>query len=229
MRHELNTKRRLSECIRALFPMLFFFVLYMVAFEFVEHRIPEHGFNIIHAGLDDKIPFVEAFIVPYLLWFPYVACNIILLALTDRKAYTKMSWVLMIGMTLFIVVSVVYPNELRLRPAGFDHDDIFTRLILNLYRTDTPTNVAPSIHIYNSLAIAAGVLEWSSHRKSLRAGIYAAASCIIALAIVLSTMFIKQHSVIDVLAAAVLFAVTYYVCSAFCLRRDAVSGRRVNA
>ena len=62
----------------------------------------------------------------------------------------------MIGMTLFIVVSVVYPNELRLRPAGFDHDDIFTRLIINLYRTDNPTNVAPSIHVYNSLAIAGG-------------------------------------------------------------------------
>ena len=229
MRIKANIKKTISDGIRTIIPMLLFFVFYMVAFELLEHRTPKGGFHIIHLAIDDMIPYVEAFIIPYLMWFPFVAINIVFLAFCDKKAYTRMSWVLMAGMTVFIVFSAVYPNALNLRPAGFDHDNIFTRLILNLYSTDTPTNVAPSIHVFNSLAIAAGVVEWAGHRKTNGARVYAAVSCVIAILIVLSTMFIKQHSVVDVTSAVFFFAFSYYMCGVIIMRKEAVSSRRVRA
>ena len=47
-------------------------IIYMIWFAFLEKTviIPEY---IIHSGLDDLIPFIEIFVIPYLLWFVYVA------------------------------------------------------------------------------------------------------------------------------------------------------------
>lgn len=98
------------------------------------------------------------------------------------------------------------PNGQHLRPAVMPRDNIFTRMVAALYRTDTPTNLWPSIHVYNSLAhtlplSAANAFE---KKKGIRIG-----SLILAVSIIMATMFIKQHSVFDVLTAFVMAAVMY--------------------
>ena len=60
---------------------------------------------------------------------------------------------MMMGMTVFLIVSYVYPNVLHLRPSEFPRENVFTDMVRWLYRTDTPTNVLPSIHVFNSLAV----------------------------------------------------------------------------
>ena len=59
----------------------------------------------------------------------------------------------MMGMTVFLIVSYVYPNAQHIRPTEFPRDNIFTDIVKWLYSTDTPTNILPSIHVFNSLAI----------------------------------------------------------------------------
>ena len=102
---------------------------------------------------------------------------------------------MMMGMTIFLIVSYVYPNVLHLRPHEFPRDNIFTDLVKFIYRTDTPTNVLPSIHVFNSLAIHMSLSNCQSlkDRKGVRIG-----SLILTILIIMSTMFLKQHSVIDV-------------------------------
>ena len=76
---------------------------------------------------------------------------------------------------------------------------------------DTPTNLFPSIHVYNSLGAHFAVMnnETLSGKKWVRRG-----SLILCVSIILSTMFIKQHSMFDVLMAfimgAVMYAAVYY-------------------
>ena len=95
---------------------------------------------------------------------------------------------LAIGMTLFLIVSYVYPNGLNIRPAEFTNDSVFTRMVQFLYRTDTPTNVLPSIHVYNSVAAFSAIHTCKNLRKhkGIRTG-----SFILTTLIVLSTMFLK--------------------------------------
>ena len=52
--------------------VLLYGFLYMPWFLYLERRPSVHYFT-IHSPLDDYIPFVEYFIVPYLLWFAYIA------------------------------------------------------------------------------------------------------------------------------------------------------------
>jgi len=195
--------------INLLLPMAIFFVVYMCAFTLLEDRPIDSSFHLIQTKLDNEIPFVPVFIIPYLLWFPYMAFNIVYLALADEDVYRKTSWLLMFGMTVFIVVSFVFPNYLVLRPKTFDDTNIFTSLIAGLYKTDTPTNVCPSIHVYNSIVIMLGIASSKARLASNK--IYLAFTLILGVLICISTMFCKQHSVIDVICAIILVVPAYIV------------------
>ena len=80
--------------------------------------------------------------------------------------------------------------------------------MLTLYRTDTPTNIWPSIHVYNSLGIEFAIARSERLRKHklIKAG-----SFILCILIILSTMFLKQHSVFDVGTAIILAVLMYYL------------------
>ena len=106
----------------------------------------------------------------------------------------------MTGMTLFIIISLVYPNMLELRAAIPDRQNIFLDMIAYLHSIDTPTDVLPSLHVYDALVVAAGMHLAFKEKKALLIS-----SDILVFLIVLSTMFIKQHSIIDVISAIIMF------------------------
>ena len=84
---------------------------------------------------------------------------------------------------------------------------ILAVMLLNaIYTSDTPTNVFPSIHVYNSLAvhIALHRSEWFQKHKA-----FDTASLILCVSICMSTVLLKQHSITDVIGASILMAVMY--------------------
>ena len=178
---------------------------YFAAFFALEKRT-NVDFHIIHSFLDDKIPFCEFFIVPYYIWFAFVFVTIGILILKDKKEFNLMAWHLALGMTLFLLVSWLYPNKLELRPDAFPRENIFTDVVKALYAHDTDTNVLPSIHVYNSLSVTIGMLRCkvSKDRMWLKI-IYITLTTLI----IMSTVFLKQHSVIDVFSAIIIGAVFY--------------------
>lgn len=180
--------------------ILSYFFIYLAWFGYVERTVTTH-FHVIHVPLDDVIPFCEYFIIPYLLWFVYVAIGIVYMAFHDKTGYYKLCGFLFTGMTIFLIISTIYPNGHYLRPVTFEHDNIFIQLCKFIYSTDTPTNLFPSIHVYNSIGIHLAVInnkELSNNQK------ITTASFILMVSIILSTMFLKQHSVFDVASAFVL-------------------------
>ena len=158
-----------------------FFIVYMITFSYIEDRDVHH--YIIHTTIDDQIPFCEYFIVPYLLWFLFVAVTVFYFMFFNKnqwKEYYQLIITLGTGMTLFLIISLVFPNGQDLRPV-LTGDSIFIKAVQMIYHTDTPTNVLPSIHVFNSLV------------------------CCVA------TMFLKQHSVVDVVLAALMYTGCYRI------------------
>lgn len=182
-----------------------YFPVYMVFFWLAE-RYTENHFHVISIGLDDYIPFIEWFILPYYLWFPYMVFFFLAFFFRDKKEYIRMMAFLCTGMTLFLLISFIYPNGLDLRPESFARDNVATRLVKILYQTDTPTNVLPSIHVFNTLGVLIAVFR-SHHVLPKRFGKWAASA--IGVLIICSTVFLKQHSLVDVLGAFVMAAVLY--------------------
>lgn len=187
------------------FWLMLYFVVYLPWFIYLENSVTTH-FHVIHMKIDDYIPFIEYFIIPYLLWFAYIAVVIIYMGFADKKEYFKMCAFLFTGMTIFLIVSTIYPNGHFLRPTTFVRDNIFTELCSKLYATDTATNLFPSIHVYNSIGVHLAIAH---SEKTKRKPLVCISSAILMVSIILATVFLKQHSVFDVITALLLAAIVY--------------------
>ena len=63
-----------------------YFLFYLAAFFLIE-RLITTDYTVIHCSLDDKIPFVEYFIIPYLLWFLFFIVVYLYLGFTNKREY----------------------------------------------------------------------------------------------------------------------------------------------
>lgn len=191
-------------------------LIYMPWFIYLEKHVVK-DYNIIHTAFDEKIPFIEFFIVPYTLWFAFIAVTIAYFFFTDKSGFYRLVTFLFTGMTLFLIISTVWPNGQVLRPTVFARDNIFVDMVKQLYRTDTPTNIFPSIHVYNTIGACIAIMR-SEKLKQVRWIQYS--SLILGGLIILSTMFLKQHSIIDVTGAGLLAIIVYHFAYAAELKRE---------
>uniref|UniRef100_UPI0040560E24 phosphatase PAP2 family protein n=1 Tax=Acetatifactor sp. TaxID=1872090 RepID=UPI0040560E24 len=186
-------------------PLIIYGIIYLSWFGWLEQKVTKR-YHVIHMEIDDYIPFCEVFIVPYFLWFLYVAAVVIYFLFKNKTDYYKTGIFLATGMTIFLAISTLWPNGHHLRPAIMPRDNIFTQLVEMLYNVDTATNLWPSIHVYNSIGAHLAIVHSKEfeNRKFIRL-----ASLLLSGSIILSTMFLKQHSFFDVLTAFVLATIMY--------------------
>lgn len=171
--------------------------------------IPEY---ILHIRLDDYIPYVPLFVIPYVFWYLYVAAPAVFLFFASPREFVKIAGFLTAGMIIACIVYTLFPNGQNLRPELQGYDAPLIRLIQLLYTNDTPNNCAPSIHVIYSFAAHAAITFYNNNRKKI---VWInKVSFIIASLCAVSTVFIKQHSVIDLilgLGVSVLLYILIYV------------------
>lgn len=199
------TFRTYHEKYKHIIPLLVYAVIYLTWFIWVEQKTIKN-YTIIHVTLDDYIPFCEWFIIPYFLWFLYVSSAVLWCFFKDKDGYFRACIFLFTGMTIFLIISTLFPNGQHLRPQVMPRDNMLTAWVSYLYSTDTPTNIWPSIHVYNSLG-AHFVISKTPKLGSNRW--IRTVSFILCISIILSTMFLKQHSVFDVVTAFIMAAIMY--------------------
>ena len=185
--------------------LLLYAFIYLPWFCYLEKTVTRN-FHVMHASLDDLIPFNEYFIVPYLLWFLYVGAAIFYFLITSKEDYYKLCIFLFSGMTISLIICTFFRNGTDLRPVIDPDKNIFTALVAYIYRTDTCTNVFPSIHVYNSIGVHIAVARSERLRgyRLIRLG-----SGLLMISICMATVFLKQHSVIDLIGAVILAYVIY--------------------
>ena len=178
--------------------------IYLPWFIFLEKTVIHY--TIIHVTLDDYIPFCEYFIIPYLLWFVYIAVFFLYFFFTDKQSYYKLCIFLFTGMTVSMLICTFFPNGTDLRVAVDGSKNICSRLVAMVHAADTPTNIFPSVHAYNSLGIHFSIINSQALREKVW---LRRCSFLLMIAICLSTVVLKQHSVIDVAGAVILAYVMY--------------------
>lgn len=210
----------MSQKIKRLILPVLYAPFYIITFLWLENRPVDH-IHIIEMEIDKYIPFCEYFIIPYYLWFAYIAFTVIAFAFfADGKDYYRLCLMLGAGMTIFLFISYIWPNGLHLRPEVLPRDNFCTDLVRFLQSSDTSTNVFPSIHCYNSMVANAAIWknETFGKKKGIRWG-----SLILCILVLMSTLFLKQHSMMDLLAALLMFVAFYiplYVVPQFQLKKQ---------
>ena len=164
---------------------------------------PDKPYWSVYIPLDDRIPFLEGFVLPYYLWYPLLFATGLLLLLKDVPNFTRYMRFLIFGFGVALVFCLLVPNGQDLRPESFPRSNVLTALVGLVYSMDTNTNVFPSMHVIGSVAAAAAIWK-SAPLRSLRP-----AWTLLAALISLSTVFIKQHSVLDIIGALALCVPLY--------------------
>jgi len=180
--------------------------IYLSWYMYLERTIVTE-YHIMYTKIDDWIPFNEFFIIPYFIWFLYVAFMLMFLFFKDVDEFYRFGLYLALGMSISLFICQIFPNGTNLRPTNLDpNKNIFTHLVAFIYKTDTPTNVFPSIHVFNSIATHVAIVRSKFFYNNMKVKVI---SFIIMISICLSTLYLKQHSFIDVVGATILSYVIY--------------------
>lgn len=187
--------------------LLLFWAAFGLCFAGVERLIPRTVWHPVWCPLDDRIPFCEWFFIPYMFWFVFLVGMHLYLLLFDIPAFKKFMYFIMITYTVTMVIYFIYPTCQELRPTEFARDNFLTRFAAGFYRFDTNTNVCPSLHCVGSMAVAFAAGDTERFRSRLWRGAFMGMAVLISV----STVFVKQHSVLDVLWAWLLCAAAYVI------------------
>ena len=169
---------------------------YLLLYILTERFIPYERCISIHCVLDERIPFCEYFVIPYVGWYFLILGSLIYFAFYNPDNFKNMMKFIIIVQIIGMVIYILFPNRQDLRPEVFERDNIFTKVIGFLYKIDTCTNVCPSMHVAYSIGIASVWLKEESASKWCKFSIIA-----FCLLVCISVVFVKQHSVIDILVA----------------------------
>ena len=141
--------------------------------------------------VDYKIPFIPAFIIIYVLAFPFWIFNGILVARENKETCSRVLSAEILAKIVCGIIYILYPTTM-IRPE-VTGTDFFSWLTGFIYLIDKPYNLMPSIHCMDSwfcwrgLSGCKKVPEW-----------YKKFSLFFAILICLSTLFVHQHVIIDV-------------------------------
>lgn len=146
--------------------------------------------------LDKLIPFNKYFVVPYVLWLPFIFFMLAYFCFKDREIYLKTLIGINLGLMLnFLIYSAFQTTVPRPEVLG---SDLFDKAIRWIYTMDQPYNCFPSGHVLTSYAIMYGCCRVKDFNKKVLTGVK-----IMAAAIILSTQFLKQHVLLDAVAGII--------------------------
>lgn len=179
---------------------------YIAGYFLTENLIPVESCHVIHCGLDDVIPFCEFFVIPYTMWYALVVGSLFYFAIYNPDSFKKLQSFIIITQVVAMTIYVIYPNRQDLRPTEFPRDNFLTDIVAGLYAFDTNTNVCPSLHVAYSLAIASVFLKEEDVSR-----VFKVILVFFVISVCMATAFIKQHSVVDIFAAAAMCLVIEFV------------------
>ena len=198
--------------------LLLLYPVFHVCFFFLLDYIPlEHHF--IECPLDTVIPFCEWFVLPYCIWFFYLFGGMVFFVFLPRKDFLRMSLFTMAGLAVCLLICLVYPTAIAFRPTSFARDNLLIRLTKLIYAADNPWNIFPSMHCYGAIGMTVAICK---SKRLNRRRVIPVCSVVLCVLICLSTVFIKQHSVLDVAAAIALAIVMYPL--AYCVQWRFLNG-----
>ncbi len=155
-------------------------------------------------SLDDKMPLLPVFVLPYISWFFFIAAIFFYLVFDrsqGRRVYRHTAAMVLVGILasfIFFVFPTYVPRP-ELTPTSWT-----SRLLLLIYAVDEPYNCFPSLHV--AKAVIGGISLWLYGPRHF---IFRFLTGLLIVLIMLSTVLTRQHYWPDVLGGIVLALLCY--------------------
>lgn len=186
---------------------LIFWPIYIVRYFILSSVNLQSRATLIHCALDDHIPFIEWFVLFYILWYVFIFGMHLWLAFFDKTTYRRYTIFLLISIAISTTTYIVYPSCHNLRPETMERTNICTQILKIIWSVDSPTNIFPSEHVIGALAVMFAALHTDTFHKVTKT-----ITVFLAIMISLSTVFVKQHSVLDIFASVLVCTIVYLIC-----------------
>jgi membrane-associated phospholipid phosphatase len=157
--------------------------------------------NSLVTNVDKTIPFLKIFILPYITWYAYITVGLIYLCMKNRKTYYTSLISLNIGLVACYIIYAMFQTTVP-RPV-VTNSDILSKLVNMIYKHDNPFNCFPSMHVTTTYVLMKGINVTENHV------IVSFFSNIIGILIIISTQFVKQHVILDLVFAMLLCEVIF--------------------
>lgn len=173
------------------FPLVFSFVFNCLVYSGSRAVAGSWYHHNIESNLDLRLPFLPQFLIIYFGCYIFWAANYILAARQDREEVYRFFTADFISRCVCLVIFLAYPTT-NTRPVI--EGSVFWDLLAGwLYSIDAADNLFPSIHCLVSWFCFLAV----KGQKKIPIW-YKAVSFILAVLVFLSTLFTKQHVIVDV-------------------------------
>ncbi len=163
--------------------------------------------TMLHTRLDDSIPFVPAFVTAYILWYVHVPFPMLFSLFRDKRLLFRQTIELFTCILISLLFFALLPTGIDFRPTANPSNGPFEYMLSLIFENDRPLNCFPSLHCGEAVIsyLTAFGKQRSRHSLPLRAS--GLVACIL---ICVSTVFIKQHSILD-LFGGVLLAIAIHL------------------
>ncbi|MEE0367799.1 MAG: phosphatase PAP2 family protein [Blautia sp.] len=190
MKHFLKKITRIVPAY-GFFPLVFSFVFNCLVYSGSRAVAGSWYHHNIESNLDLRLPFLPQFLIIYFGCYIFWAANYILAARQDREEVYRFFTADFISRCVCLVIFLAYPTT-NTRPV-IEGSGFWDLLAGWLYSIDAADNLFPSIHCLVSWFCFLAV----KGQKKIPIW-YKAVSFILAVLVFLSTLFTKQHVIVDV-------------------------------
>lgn len=187
-----------------LFPLVFSFVFNCLVYSGSRAIAGGWYHHNIESNLDLRLPFVPQFLIIYFGCYVFWAVNYILAARQEREQVYRFFTADIISRCVCLIIFLAYPTT-NTRPV-IEGNGIWDLLAGWLYSIDAADNLFPSIHCLVSWFCFIAI------RKNEKIPLwYRVFSCIMAVAVFVSTLTTKQHVLVDVAGGVLLAELCYWL------------------
>ena len=182
-----------------LFPPLFQTFLFIIV------KLFQCNLHSVNIYFDDKIPFLSFFVIFYVVWYALLILVPVMLYYKDYSKIREYAYVYCICGIISTIIFFIFPTTVT--RAIVEETNISNKVVKYIYTLDNPPlNCFPSLHALESMLWIFYVGFNNKFSKKTRFII-----TIICFGIILSTLFIKQHALVDIIGAFLVLVIGYNI------------------
>lgn len=161
--------------------------------------------HLIGNSIDDEIPFILIFIIPYVFWYLMLFIIPYMMYKKDKTNFYKYIITNVVTVIIANIIFVIYPTMV-IRPELVGND-ILTLITKFIYLIDTPAlNCFPSLHCAFSMLFILHIC--TSKKQSIGFRIF---TLVMSVLVMVSTLLIKQHVFIDLISGNIIATMVFIV------------------
>ncbi|GGE75052.1 phosphatase PAP2 family protein [Priestia taiwanensis] len=194
----------MKKLVYNILPLSLLVILPLLGMVYNKLNNADRGVYSVMTDLDTLIPFIKIFVIPYVIWFPYILLCFIFYCFKERGTYYTALISFIIGQMVCFVIYYFF-QTITPRPEVIG-TDYLSRMVQYIYQSDNPYNCFPSIHVFTTYLMMKAMNDSNIKHFFLTCCIN-----VIGTFIILSTIFIKQHAVLDAVFGILLASITYTI------------------